>query len=119
MGGIFADRFGALPFSLVSQLSCTLLFVLSLYFPALAMPAILLFNTSMAVTAFTLYRCLPNYGGTMFGLTTFAIFLGVVPKLLGWNFGLFTWWGLLVLGLCSTFFLLLGLFLAKKEDAQC
>lgn len=115
LGGIFADRCGAFRFSLISQLCCTVLFTLSPFCPVLAFPAILLFNTTMAITASTLYRCLPAYGGTMFGLTTFALFFGVVPKLLGWRNVLFSWWGLLLLGLCSTFFLLAGLHLTKKE----
>lgn len=109
LGGCFADRFGAFSFSLIAQLTATALFVLSVWFPFFAYPAIFLFNTTMAITAHKLYISLPAYGGTMFGLTTFALFLGSLPKLLGWASPFFTWWGLLLLGLTSTALLLLGL----------
>ncbi len=114
-GGSLADRFGLLPFAALSQLLSTALFSLSLLLPVCAFPAIFLFNTSMAITACALYRCFPERGGTMFGLTTFALYLGAVPRLLGWESGLFTWWGLLLLGLCSAVSLLLGLWLMRKE----
>lgn len=119
LGGVFADRFGSFAFALVSQTVCTALLALSVYFPFCAMPAIFLFNTTMALTASALYRALPQYGGTMFGLTTFALFLGIVPKLMSWSNVLFSWWGLLILGLCSTVFLLGGLFLGQREDRKC
>lgn len=109
LGGRFADRFGAFPFQLVAQTVATALFVLSLWFPYCAFPAIFLFNTTMAVTAHRLYVYAPSHGGMMFGLTTFALYLGTLPKLLGWANPFFTWWGLLILGLLSGALLLLGL----------
>lgn len=109
LGGRFADRFGAFSFSLVAQLAATALFVFSLWHPYCAYPAIFLFNTTMAITAHRLYRLSPAYGGTMFGLTTLALYLGTLPKILGWANPFFTWWGLLLLGLLSTALLLLGL----------
>ena len=117
LGGRFADRFGAFSFSLVAQLAATALFVLSLWYPYCAYPAIFLFNTTMAITAHRLYRLSPAYGGAMFGLTTLALYLGTLPKLLGWASPLFTWWGLLLLGLLSTALLLVGL-LPKGGDAD-
>lgn len=118
LGGRFADRFGAFSFSLIAQPVATLLFVLSIWFPYCAFPAIFLFNTTMAVTAHRLYLYTPESGGMMFGLTTLALYFGTLPKLLGWTNPFFTWWGLLLLGLLSTCLLLLGL-LPKggKEDA--
>ena len=118
-GGIFADTWGGFSFSLVSQTVCTALFVLSVFYPVCGLPAIFLFNTTMAITASALYRALPRYSGTMFGLTTFALFLGIVPRLMGWRNVLFSWWGLLILGLCSTAFLLGGLLLRQREDREC
>ncbi len=116
-GGSLADRFGPLPFAALSQLLSTGLFILSLWLPYCAMPAIFLFNTSMAITAWALYRCFPKQCGTMFGLTTFALFLGAIPRLLAWESSLFCWWGLLLLGLCSALSLLLGLYLMRKEPS--
>ncbi len=112
-GGILADRFGTIRFCLGAQIAGTLLFPLSIGFPVLAMPAIFLFNTTMAVTAAKLYGCLPQFPGTMFGLTTFALYLGVLPRLLklGWN--CFTPLGLGGLSLLSGVLLMCGLILLK------
>lgn len=110
-GGILSDRFGVLPFSAAAQLLSAVLLALSPFFAPLALPGIFLFNTSMAVTATALYKALPRYPGTMFGLTTFALFLGVLPRLLEQEIPLFTWWGGLILGLLSAFLLLGGLIL--------
>lgn len=115
-GGSLADRFGAFRFSLIAQPVGTALFALSTVQPVLALPATLLFNTTMAITAHTLYRCAPHRSGTMFGLTTLALYLGVLPQLLGVPNPLFTWWGLALIGLGSTALLLLGLWLAQREE---
>lgn len=112
-GGSLADRFGPLPFSTAAQLGAAVLLSTSVFWPVLALPGIFLFNTSMAVTVTALHRCLPQLPGTMFGLTTFALFLGVLPRLLGWENRLFSWWGLLLLGLLSALLLLTGLIPGK------
>lgn len=83
LGGILADRFGWVRSCAVTQGLGVLLLTLSLGMPVLAFPGIFLFNTTMAVTAAGLYRCVPRFPGTMFGLTTFALYLGVLPRLLG------------------------------------
>jgi len=110
LGGALADRFGALPFNAFAQLLAVALFTASVRFQWLAFPAIFLFNTTMATTATQLYRCMPQFPGTMFGLTTFALYLGVVPRLLGLGNPFFTWWGLGALSLVSALLLLLGLY---------
>jgi len=114
LGGILADRFGAVKFSLTAQAAATVLFLLSPAVPLLAFPAIFLFNTTMAVTASKLYACLPRYPGTMFGLTTFALYLGVLPRLLGAENRLYSWWGLGLLSLVSGILLVAGLVLGKE-----
>ena len=114
LGGILADRFGAVKFSVTAQTLATVLFALSPAVPLLAFPAIFLFNSTMAVTAWKLYTCLPRYPGTMFGLTTFALYLGVLPKLLGLEIGGFSWWGLGLLSLVSGVLLVVGLLLGKE-----
>jgi len=113
MGGFWSDRWGAIRFSAVSQLSATALMALSFLFSPLALPGILLFNASMAVTVTVLYQNAPRLPGTMFGLTTFALYLGVLPRLLGWRNLLFSWWGL---GLLGTSLLLGGLILGTGGD---
>lgn len=118
LGGILSDRFGALRSSLLTQLGASVLLVLSVFCPFLALPGILLFNTTMAVTATALYRGFPRFPGSMFGLTTLALFLGVLPRLLGWESILFSWWGLALLCLMSTALLLSGLILARKGEGD-
>ncbi|MBQ3356753.1 MAG: hypothetical protein IJG45_06535 [Oscillospiraceae bacterium] len=114
LGGSLADRFGAFRFQLPAQLIGTALFALSVVFPPLALPAVLLFNTTMAVTVHTLFRSAPSHAGAMFGLTTLALYLGVLPRLLGAPNPLFTPWGLALIGCISAMTLLLGLRLAQK-----
>lgn len=117
-GGFFADRFGAFRFSVWAQPIGVGLFAASLCCPYLAMPATFLFNTTMAITAFTLYRIQPALGGAMFGLTTLALYLGSLPKMLRLPSPFFTWWGLVLIGSASTALLLAGLALARGCDAN-
>lgn len=118
LGGSLADRFGPFPFSAAAQVLCILCFTLSVKIPWLAFPGIFLFNTTMAITATQLYRCLPQFPGTMFGLTTLALFLGVLPRLLGAENLFFSWWGLGLLSLVSALSLLGGLVLGKGGQAD-
>lgn len=113
LGGSLADRFGVLPFSAAAQAACVILFILSPKIPWLAFPGIFLFNTTMAITATQLYRTLPQLPGTMFGLTTLALFLGVLPRLLGLKNFFFSWWGLGLLSIVSAVSLLGGLVFGK------
>ena len=113
-GGSLADRFGAIRFQLPAQVLGTALFVLSVWFPPLGLPAVLLFNTTMAVTVHTLWHSAPTHAGAMFGLTTLALYLGVLPRLLGAPNPLFTPWGLMLIGSVSAATLLIGLRIAQK-----
>lgn len=117
-GGVLADRFGVFPFNAASQLLAVGLFILSVRVPLLAFPAIFLFNTTMATTATQLYRCMPRHPGTMFGLTTFALYLGVLPRLLGFRNPFFTWWGLGLLSLLSAALLLIGLICIRGGERR-
>ena len=118
LGGTLADRFGAFRFQLPAQLVGTVMFALSVPFPALGLPAVLLFNTTMAVTVHRLWRSAPDHAGAMFGLTTLALYLGVLPRLLGAPNPLFTPWGLALIGCVSAATLLLGLRIAQKGGAD-
>lgn len=117
-GGSFADRFGAFRFQLPAQCIGTVLFALSAPFPLLGLPAVLLFNTTMAITVHRLWRSAPSHAGAMFGLTTLALYLGVLPRLLGAPNPLFTPWGLALIGCISAATLLLGLHIAKGGGAD-
>ena len=113
-GGVLADRFGTLRFCILSQLLGTVLFILSVELPWLGMPAVFLFNTTMAVTASRLYRCAPGLPGTMFGLTTVALYLGALPRLMN----LFHPVRLGLLSGSSTVLLVLGLMLSEGGDGH-
>ena len=118
IGGMLADRYGMLRSSFYTQLAASALLTLSVAYPVFAFPGILLFNTTMAVTAAYLYQIAPHFPGTMFGLTTAALFLGVLPRLLGWKNPLFCVWGIGILCLLSTVFLLAGLILGERRHGH-
>lgn len=112
-GGILADRFGRVRSGAVTQGLGTVLLALSPAVPVLAFPAIFLFNTTMAVTAAGLYCCIPQLPGAMFGLTTFALYLGVLPRLLGLRGIPCNWQNLGSMSLLSAVLLVGGLILMR------
>lgn len=82
VGGLFADRFGALKTSFISLfLSALLLFFFRL--SPLGILSVFLFNMTMPLTLGGLARLLPAHPGLAFGLTTFGLFLGFLPVLTG------------------------------------
>lgn len=108
-GGLLADRLGAFRFTLIAQVLGLALYLGSLSCPYLALPASLLFNTTMAITAFSLFRLCPQLAGSMFGVTTVALYLGSLPRMLRLPSLFFNWWGLSLIGVMSISLLLLGL----------
>ncbi|MBQ3426971.1 MAG: hypothetical protein IJH37_07505 [Clostridia bacterium] len=115
IGGVLSDKFGSLRFSVVAQLLFTALLVLSMKFQFAAMPAILLCNTSMAVTAAELYKKSPSNGGFLFGVTTFALYLGIIPGLLKITLIPVNAFTMLLIGLLSSAFLIAGIRLLNNE----
>lgn len=82
LGGFASDRFGSYRTAAVSlAISAVLLGVSDRTGAGLA--GVLLFNMTMPVTLFSLYRKFPGYPGTSFGLLTFALYLGVLPVFAG------------------------------------
>lgn len=80
LGGILADRFGV-PVALIPLLLSALLFLKSEdMLPGLG--AILLFQTTMPITLSLMHKQLPALPGTAFGLLSFALFVGYLPKFL-------------------------------------
>lgn len=114
-GGSFADRIGALKFSAAVQPLGVVLFTLSIWLPLLALPAIFIFNTTMAITAARLSQLFGKLKGTMFGLTTFALFLGVLPKLMGAANPFFNPLGLFLISFASATLLIFGLWAAERK----
>lgn len=83
-GGLLADRLGprrTAALSLVPAAACFLL--AGRAGPGLA--AVCLFNMTMPLTLWGAARRLPGARGLAFGLLTFALFLGVLPSLLGYG----------------------------------
>lgn len=80
LGGILADCFGV-PLSLLPLLLSALLFLQSEKI-LFGLGAILLFQTTMPITLSLMYRQLPGLPGTAFGLLSFALFVGYLPKYL-------------------------------------
>lgn len=78
LGGIVADRFGAMETAVTSlALSIAMLFLGNGSWIATGM-AILLFNMAMPITLCGLASAMPNHCGFAFGLSTFALLLGYI-----------------------------------------
>ena len=114
-GGILSDRFDTITFYLVTQILSTVFLVLSLYIEYFAFIGILLFNLTMAISATLLYRTYPKYPGTMFGVTTFAIYLGVLPSLLHKNIFVMNNVAISLFCILSVITLVFGLILGKDK----
>ena len=83
-GGFLADRFGAVNMSTLSLGLSTLLF----FIPGVAAAGILsmlLFNMTMPITLWAIAKVFPDAKGFSFGLLTFGLFLGFLPRYLGVN----------------------------------
>ena len=82
-GGFLSDRLGAGRASALSLAGAAVLYLLSAL-PLPGMGAVLLFNMTMPITLWAAARLLPGAKGFVFGLMTFALFLGFLPSYLGW-----------------------------------
>lgn len=84
LGGILADRIGVL-WTVLVPLACSailLRFASDYMIPGLI--AVLLFQTTMPITLSLMHRQMPRHPGMAFGLLSFGLFLGTLPKL-GYN----------------------------------
>ena len=81
-GGFLSDRIGLGLGGVLSLGAAAVLFLFS-WSPVCGLLAILLFNLTMPMTLFALARRLPERRGFSFGLLTFALFLGFLPKYFG------------------------------------
>ena len=96
VGGLLGDRFGWSRTGLITLLMAAVCFLPSFRFAGAGLAAAVLFNTTMAITLAALARTFGSeHCGAAFGLTTFALFLGLVPDLLR-----LPDWGANPLGLC-------------------
>ena len=115
LGGLLGDRFGWMRTALTTLLLAAVCFLPSFRLAAAGLAAALLFNTTMALTLAALARLAgPARCGTVFGLTTFALFLGLIPDLLSWPDRGASPLGLCILCLVSAALLAGGLALERK-----
>jgi len=121
LGGIIGDRFGWLKTGAVTLSLAAVSFAFSFRYPAAAMMAVFLFNMTMPLTLTALANSLQLGKGFAFGLTTFMLFLGLLPMVFGLKNILFSGWGLFGLTIISCIILSGGLKLyfdlsAKRND---
>ncbi|MBR2596513.1 MAG: hypothetical protein IKE06_09355, partial [Solobacterium sp.] len=83
-GGFAAAKYGRLHSAVITLVMAAVLFAVPVM-PA-GLLALFLFNMTMPMTLYRLYQALPEQPGFAFGLLTFALFIGFVPKLAGLTF---------------------------------
>lgn len=81
-GGIIGDRIGWKKISMISLTVSSILFYFAPTNMYCGLVALFLFNMTMPLTLSSLSNSFPNSKGTMFGLTTLALFLGYFVSLL-------------------------------------
>lgn len=88
LGGILGDRLGWEQTAGVTLFFSALCFLPSFFLPGAGLSGALLFNTTMPITLGALARMLgARHCGLAFGITTFSLFVGLIPDLLelpGW-----------------------------------
>ena len=108
MGGFAADKFGTVKTTIFSLGIAAALFLIS----SQAVPgiiAVLLFNMTMPITLWVMAKIFPGAKGFSFGLLTFALFLGFLPKYIGIDVPAGAYWIYALGTLLSLVFLLAGI----------
>ena len=83
LGGILGDRMGWLNTAGITLFLAALCFFSSFEVPGTGLAGALLFNTTMPITLGALARLLgADNCGLAFGITTFSIFVGLIPDFL-------------------------------------
>lgn len=80
LGGAAGDRFGARVAAVTSLTASAFLFAAGIWFPALTLAAVLLFNFTMPVTLCAVASEMPRRYGEAFGLTTIGLLIGSLPE---------------------------------------
>lgn len=81
-GGYFADRFGARKTGVVSTLLAVPFLIAGDNNMVVSVTGVFLFSMTMCITFEMILSVLPKNPGLSFGITTFALFCGVVPVFL-------------------------------------
>lgn len=80
LGGILADRIGVLWTVLVPLVCSAILLRFASDYMIPGLIAVLLFQTTMPITLSLMHRQTPGHPGMAFGLLSFGLFLGTLPK---------------------------------------
>ncbi len=80
LGGIIGDKIGFKKMSVISLAVSAICFIFSFNSSILGIIAILFFNMTMPITLTALTNMMNNNKGMAFGLLTFALFIGFIPK---------------------------------------
>jgi len=115
LGGILADRFGWNRIAVGALIISAPLLAFWSDVPAMAILGVFLFNITMPVTLVVMANILPKHAGLSFGLTCFALFLGTLPVVYGWQIAQLSTTGTLVVILISAVALFIGLKLYDKS----
>lgn len=84
LGGIISDRAGIRKTVIVSLGAAAVLFPVG-GLPLAGLGAMLFFNMTMPITLWIMARLLPGAKGFAFGMLTFALFIGFLPKYYGYS----------------------------------
>ena len=84
LGGIISDKASVRKTVIVSLGAATVLFLIG-ELPIAGLGAILLFNMTMPITLWIMAKLLPGAKGFAFGILTFALFIGFLPKYYGYS----------------------------------
>ncbi len=113
-GGVLADCFGPIKVSFASLFLSAVLFLLYKA-PVYGIIAVLLFNMTMPITLGAVARIMPQYLGFGFGLLTFGLFIGLIPKFLTAQCWLILPYGYTAACIVSACLLYYGLRIPRKE----
>lgn len=84
LGGMISDKAGIRKTVIVSLGAATVLFLIG-GLPLAGLCAIFLFNMTMPITLWIMAKLLPGAKGFAFGILTFALFIGFLPKYYGYT----------------------------------
>lgn len=112
IGGFIMDRVGPRKASVFSLLPCAVMVLFGTGMAAgqvTRLVALLLFNMTMPITLFAAARLLKNARGFAFGLLTFALFAGYIPRFLNFDTAVIPQYGFALLIMLSLALLIFGL----------
>ena len=121
IGGFLTDAIGPRKASVYSLVPCAILALIGTELAAgqtARLVSLLLFNMTMPITLFAAARLLKNAKGFAFGLLTFGLFIGYIPRFLSVDTDFMPQYGWALMILLSLALLLVGLrFEPKRAEA--